>query len=96
MDLMTHLPTVSSGYDSVCTILDCLSKYVYFILFVETISAEGLLQLFFCTIIARHGMPCRIILDRDPRFTSKLWSAFVSALRCEHAKSSFYHPETDG
>ena len=42
MDLITHLPCVSAGYDSVCTIVDRLSKYVYFVPYAETISAEGL------------------------------------------------------
>ena len=46
--------------------------------------------------MARHGIPCRIISDRDPGFTSRFWSALVSALGCEHAKSSSHHPETDG
>ena len=42
MDLITHLPRVSAGYDSVCAIVDQLSKYVYFVPCVETISAGGL------------------------------------------------------
>ena len=42
MDLITHLPRVSAGYDSVCTIVDRLSKYVYFVPCVEVIFAEGL------------------------------------------------------
>ena len=40
MDLITHLPRVSAGYDSVCTIVVRLSKYVYFVPYYETISAE--------------------------------------------------------
>ena len=42
MDLITHLPRVSAGYDSVYTIVDRLSKYVYFVPCAEIISAEGL------------------------------------------------------
>ena len=42
MDLITHLPRVSTGYNLVCTIVDQLSKYVYFVPCGETISAEGL------------------------------------------------------
>ena len=42
MDLTTHLPKVSAGYNSVCTIVDWLSKYVYFVLNAKTISTKGL------------------------------------------------------
>ena len=95
IDLITYLPHVSAGYDSVCTIVDRLSKYVYFVPCTKTISAKGLFKLFLCTIVAKHGMPCKIILDHNPKFTSRFWSALVSALGCENAKSSSHHPETD-
>ena len=42
MDLITPLPHVSFGYDSVCTIVDQMSKYVYFVPYTKIISAEGL------------------------------------------------------
>ena len=42
MDLVTHLLCDSAGFDSVCTIVDRLSKYIYFVPCAETISAEGL------------------------------------------------------
>ena len=66
MNLITHLPCVSTGYDLVCTIVDWLWKYVCFVLCAEAIFTEGLSQLFLHTIIARHGMLCRVILDCDP------------------------------
>ena len=69
MDLITHLPCFSAGYDLVYTIVDWLSDYIYFVSYVEIISAEGLSQLFLCTIVTRHGMLHRIILDYDRRFT---------------------------
>ena len=48
------------------------------------------------TVVARHGMPCRIVSDRDGRFLSKFWRALMGALSCDLAMSSAYHPETDG
>ena len=42
MDFIAHLPRVSAGYDSVCTIVDRLSKFAYFVPCSETISFEGL------------------------------------------------------
>ena len=40
-------------------------------------------------------MPYRIISDHDPRFTSRLWSALVSALGCEYVKSLSHYPEAN-
>ena len=68
---------------------------LYFIPCDEMISTEGISELFLCSILARHGMPCKSILDCDPRYASRFWSAFVSALGCEHAKSSSHHTEID-
>ena len=42
IDFITHLPYISAGYDSVCTIVDRLLKYVYFVPHAITISAEVL------------------------------------------------------
>ena len=95
MDLITHLPCISASYDSVCTIIDHLSKYTYSVLYIEAISTEYLFWFFLCTIIARHGMPHRINSDYEPRFASRYWSALVSGLGCEHAKSLSHHPEID-
>ena len=54
MYLITQLPCVSAGYNLVYTIVDWLSKYVYFVPYSETISAEALSQLFLHIIMDRH------------------------------------------
>ena len=69
IDLINYSPYVSTGYYLVCTIVNCFSKYIYFVPYGKTISGEGFSQLFLHTILARHGMPHRIISDRDSRFT---------------------------
>ena len=40
-------------------------------------------------------MPSSIVSDRDPRFTSHFWKAFVKLLGTELAMSTAYHPQTD-
>ncbi|GKE33660.1 putative reverse transcriptase domain-containing protein, partial [Tanacetum coccineum] len=47
-------------------------------------------------IVARHGVPVSIILDRDGRFTSHLWQALQEALGTRLDMSTAYHPQTDG
>ena len=31
MDLITHLPQSTAGHDAICTFVDRLSKYTYFV-----------------------------------------------------------------
>ena len=96
MDLITHLPRTARGFDSIATFVDRLSKYVYFVPCVETTNAEDFAHIFLRTVVARHGMPKRIVSDRDGRFVSRFWQALVKALGCNHTMSSSHHPETDG
>ena len=73
MDIITHLPLTDRGYDAIATFVDRMSKYVYFVPCKSMISAEELAKLFMLTVVARHGMPKRIISDRDGRFLSRFW-----------------------
>jgi len=41
-------------------------------------------------------MPKKIILDRDSRITSILWTCMQSALGTQLNLSTAYHPETNG
>lgn len=43
-------------------------------------------------VVAKFGMPEKIISDRDPRFTSKFWQKLITMLSCRLALSSSYHP----
>ncbi|GKE35598.1 putative reverse transcriptase domain-containing protein [Tanacetum coccineum] len=47
-------------------------------------------------IVARHGVPIAIILDRDSRFTSRFWQSMQEALGTRLDMSMAYHPQTDG
>ena len=96
MDLVTHLPTTSAGFDSVYTVIDWLSKYVYFMPCTASVTADDLAQLFFANAVCKHGMPKCIISNHDPHFTSRFWTQLFNSLGCKQALSTAYHPETDG
>ena len=96
MDLITHFPVTSKGNDAICTFVCRLSKYAYFVPCKGTATAQDIAQLFISTVVSRHGMPKRVLSDRDPRFVSSFWRALVAALGCEQRLSSAYHPQTDG
>ena len=96
MDVITNLRITANGYYSVVTFVDRLSKYIYFVACKHDISAEQLANIFLATVVTRHGMPRRLISDRDPRFTSRFWKALTAVTGCQLNMSAAYHPQTNG
>eukprot|EP00959_Pyramimonas_sp_CCMP1952_P183939 3846047-Pyramimonas_sp.AAC.1 len=58
-------------------------------------TAEDIAQLFFNTIWRAHGLPSKIISDRDTKFTSKFWQTLWRLLGTRLAMSTAYSPQTD-
>ena len=73
MDIITHLPVTERGWKAIMMFVDRMSKYVYFVHCKSTISVEELAQLFIEMVVSWHGMPKRIISDRDGRYLSRFW-----------------------
>ncbi|GJU92742.1 putative reverse transcriptase domain-containing protein [Tanacetum coccineum] len=96
MDLVTKLPRRSSGYDTIWVIMDRLTKSAHFLPIREDYKMDKLARIYINEIVARHGVPVSIILDRDGRFASHLWQALQKALGTKLHMSTAYHPETDG
>jgi hypothetical protein len=58
-------------FNSILVIIDRLTKYGYFILYKESLSAEELVYAFNKYIIGNYGISKKIISDRDKLFTSR-------------------------
>ncbi|GJP62245.1 hypothetical protein CLOP_g19329 [Closterium sp. NIES-67] len=96
LDIITGLPTTTSGHDAILIVIDKFSKMGHFIPTHTTARTEETAQLFLRYIISQHGIPTTLISDRDPKFTSKFWKELMSLLGTKLAMSSAYHPQTDG
>ncbi|TQE09442.1 hypothetical protein C1H46_004935 [Malus baccata] len=96
MDFVYKLPSTRNGYDGIWVIVDRLTKSAHFIPVREKYSLNKLAELFITKIVKYHGVPVNIVSDRDPRFTSKFWTAFQEALGTRLLYSTAYHPQTDG
>src|SRR5450755_2090996 len=90
-ELMTKI-----SFDSILVVTDKLTKYGYFIPYKESSSAEDLAYVFNKHIIGNHGIPKKIISDRDKLFTSRFWKSLMDQLGTHHKMSTDYHPQTDG
>ncbi|MCO5573242.1 hypothetical protein L7F22_027011 [Adiantum nelumboides] len=96
MDFVSGLPTVQGGYDSIMVIVDMLTKVSHLLSVKKTYIASDISRLFVKEIFRLHGLPKRIISDKDAKFTSKFWKALFEALGTQLCFSSAYHPQSVG
>ena len=71
MDFVSGLPLSLKNKDAIWVVIGRLTKPTHFILVLTDYSLERLAELFIAEIVRFHGVLVSIILDRDPRFTSR-------------------------
>ncbi|KAH9090422.1 hypothetical protein Ae201684P_014225 [Aphanomyces euteiches] len=96
MDYIFGLPRDNRGNTGIWTCVDRASKYLVALPVKASITAEQSAKLFFDNIYCRFGLPTSIVSDRDPRFTSKFWTALFSLVGSRLNMSTSEHPESDG
>jgi hypothetical protein len=96
MDFIVKL-LLSNGYDSILTITDhdC-TKAVILLPCNEDMDALGVAKLYLKNVFPYVGIPMKVISDRDPRFTSRLFREVCELLKIKQNVSSAYHPQMDG
>jgi hypothetical protein len=95
MDFIVKLP-LSNRFNSILTITnnDC-TKAAIFIPCNETITAEGVAELYLQHVFKRFGLPQKIISNCDPRLAGKFAKALCTALGITQNMSTAFHPRTD-
>ena len=96
MDFVTGLRRDVRGFDAIWVVVDRLTKTAHFIPIQETWPVSTLVQSFVQHIVRLHGVPERIMSDRDGRFTSRFWREVHEALGSKLHFSTAYHQQTDG
>ena len=95
MDFITALPECD-GFNSILVVIDKFSKMSHFIPTRNDVTAAGVAQLFLSHIFKLHGLPVKIISDRDTKFTSMFWSELMKLLKVTLNLSTAHRAETDG
>jgi len=96
MDFIVKLPE-SNRFNMILTITDHdYTKAAIFLPCRETIDSEEVAQLYATHVFLHYGIPQKIILDRDTRFTSNFSKELSWILGIKQNISTAYHPETDG
>jgi hypothetical protein len=84
------------GYDSIWLIVDRLTKVAHFIPVKTMYTGPQLAELYIARIVCLHGVPKKIVSDRDTQFTSMFWERLHESMDTKLNFSSAYHPQTDG
>jgi hypothetical protein len=96
MDLITALPTSRLGNDAIAVFVDKLSKMVHIAPCTTKIGAEEFAKLFMHEVHRHHGLPKKIVSDRDARFTGTFLKEVTRILGIKQALSTAFHPQSDG
>jgi hypothetical protein len=96
MDFIMGLPRTSRGYNSICVIMDRLTKSAHFIPVSTTHRARQYAELYISHIVLYHGIPRTIISDRGSIFVARFWEQLHVCLGIHLIRSSAYHHQTDG
>lgn len=95
MDFVVGLSRTQKGHDS-NWVVDRLTKSAHVLLVRTTYDATQLDKSFGSRDSEITWVPINIILDRDPKFTSKFWKYFNKAIGTRLNLSTKYHPQIDG
>ncbi|MBW0544615.1 hypothetical protein O181_084330 [Austropuccinia psidii MF-1] len=97
MDWVTVLsPGGDRSYNSFLVILDRYSKTPIFLPCHKDDTAMYTALLLWSRVISHTGLFKNIISDRDPKFTSALWTNLHRLVKTKLSFSTAYHPQTDG
>jgi len=94
MDFITDLPNIK-GYNQCLVIVNRFTKMANFIS-LKNREAKELALVFVREVWRLHGLPKRVVSDRDTVFMSSFWSEVMRLLEVELDESLVCHPPTDG
>ena len=71
-DLITQLPE-SNSYNTICVIVDKLTKRAHFIPINNWFLFKDIVQLLYDKVYPLHGLPLLIISDREVQYSAELF-----------------------
>ncbi|MBW0554320.1 hypothetical protein O181_094035 [Austropuccinia psidii MF-1] len=97
MDWVTALPPGGDRSYNACLVLDGrYSKTPMFLPCHKDDTAMDTAIMIWSKVISHTGLFQKIISDRDPKFTSALWTNLHNLFGTKLSFSTAYHPQTDG
>ena len=96
MDFITDLPLTENKNDAILVVVDRFTKMTHFIPCAISCTAQQAAEMLFINVFRLHGAPSSFVVDRDPRWRSSFFQAWIALLGIKSNMSSAYHPQSDG
>ena len=87
VNFIVKLP-LSSGHDTVMTVVDSVSKWTHFIPTHITVTAKGTARLFLHQVWKLHGLPKYVVSDCRPQFIAHFTRELYCLLGIKLASST--------
>ena len=86
---------IGQVYNAILVIIDKLTKWGYFIAYIEEISVEDIVQIYIKEVFTKYRALNKIILDRDLRFILVFWEVFLVEQGVRVVTLIVYYPQID-
>ena len=101
IDFITKLPISKDSatgviYNSILTVVDRLTKQVYFFPYKEIQTIEQLVDIVYRNVASIYTQPEEWIIDHDTKFASKFQQALIKRLDINSKLSIVYYLQIDG
>jgi len=96
LDFFGPFPATKSGHSYCMSVTDRLTRMAHFVPCTRNVTGKEAATLFAQHIFRLHGLPQKLVSDKDPRFTSDFWQQLFKILGSKLAMSTAFHPQTDG
>ena len=94
IDIIEPLPKLNR-MDAIVVIINQFTKIIHLRATKMNISLERITKIYRDNIWKLHGVPRKILSDREPQFTSKFMEEFTKILGTKRQPSTAYHPQID-
>jgi hypothetical protein len=96
MDFITKFPRTSKQHDVIMVVVHKLTKPSHFIPMKFNHKETNVVDIYMREVACLHGIPKKIVCDRDPNFTSKFWKGLFKWFKTNLNFNTTYHLESDG
>ncbi len=86
---------INISYNSILIITNRLTKYIYFINYLETSNIEDLIYIFLQTIFVNYNILVEIILNWNKLFILKFWKLLIDQLKTKYKLLIIYYLQTN-
>jgi hypothetical protein len=96
IDFIAKFPRTTKRHDSIMVVVDKFTKSSHFVHVKMTHTTTNIAEIYMREIARLHGIPKKIVSDRDTKFTSNLWRGLLKGHGTNMKFSIAYHPHSDG